>query len=30
MKIKNVIGDNSPGDYEPKIGRDLELWVTKI
>ena len=30
MEIKNIIGDNSPGDYEPKVGEDLELRGTKI
>ena len=29
MGIKNVIGDNSSGDYEPKVGEDLELVRTK-
>lgn len=29
MEIKNVIGDNSTGDYEPKVDEDLEAIRTK-
>ena len=29
MEIKNAIGDNSPGDYEYKVGEDLEAIRTK-
>lgn len=29
MEIKNALGDNYSGDYEPKVGEDLEPTITK-